>query len=777
MRNTIHNTLAEKFTPLENRHRRVVVINKKNKNGGSDQNYRHGTFLTGLIFYGIVAVLFLPLVSPLFLAPIGIVLFPDSFAKAIVFRVTVEILFILFLFSVLQKRRRHNYENRCENDVSVLLKPKLLFWLLAAMWFVIGLATLFSLEPRQSMWDLQYRSLGFFFYSHLFVFFFILIYFLRNQKVWDRIFSIIIGVAGMVSLLGILQWFGIYFKESYIEVTGLDRPGATLGNPNSFGAYLVITLPITFLYLLKSWRLWRLGNPVSKTILFGAILILEIIGLIVAGSRAAFLGFLTSLIILLLLYPFQKLFIKKAIWIVLICIILFLIIGVWTGFLNNLWIFHRFYNLLSDSGLTRLTAWQSGLKSFTDRPVLGFGPENFAIAFDRNYSPFFGSISGIEEHWWGKAHNFIIEWLVGIGIAGFAIYALVYSYLFSSLYKINRHRGDNNSAARERALSPRVTSAVLISLLGGYLIFNSFNFDVPTNLVLIFIIFGYSYFLISNSSNVASDPPNQREARQPRESEIIHNRQLIKNGIIASPTLLAIILGIMSMIFLLWNYNLKPFFINIEANKIETEFEARPEESFNNYLEVLGKQTYIDHDLSLRFYVQANKYADYLRRQGNNQKASEIRKILIKKLEKNLTLKPYYTRNYLFLGDSYTYLVALDPENKQENFNRAKNYYLKSIELSPKRQEGYLGLSQLYRSVGQYDESIKILNNVVELNDQYGPAHFWLAINYFYKDKMDNGKEELKKALNSGYQLPLENLKIVFKDKPEILQEIMDEVK
>lgn len=687
--------------------------------------------IENLIFYGVIAIIFAPLVSPLFLAPMGIVLFPDAFAKALFLRIAIEIIFALAVFSILKRL--------------ISVKINFLFWAFLFLWLVMAISTFASPQPHQSWWDLQYRSLGFFFYSHLFVLLFIIIYFIKDEKIWNRVFTAIISIGGIVSTLGILQRFGVYFKADYITVGGLDRPGATLGNPNTFGAYLVILLPITLLYLSRSIKIRPLFN--IRALFFGIIFALEIGGLAATNSRAAILGFLVSLVIFTLLHNFQKLWIKKAIFSALIFLIIFSIAGIKIGFLKDTFIFNRFASLISSSGATRLTAWQSGLKSFLDRPFLGFGPENFAIAFDRNYNPFFGTMPGLDEHWWGRAHNFIVEWLTTLGIVGFAAYLLVYGYMISHLNKIRKEMKNPHSAA---------TATMLISVFAGYFTYNFFNFDTPAVLTLIFILWGYSYFLINENVDATTK---------------------IKTVILPKIAKYGLIPILFILIFIFWRYNLKPFIINIRANKMEMNFLNDPEKFFNGYAKITEKSGYIEHDLNLRFYSSAIKYTSWLSQNGKIEDSIAKRKILIGLLEKNLRIMPYYTRNYIFLGDSYTYLITLENKNKAENFAKARDYYLKAVELSPKRQEGQMGLAQLYRSVGQYDESIKILKNTIELNEKYGPAHLWLAINYFYKNEIETGTEELKKAINSGYNLPLENLQIMFKDKPETLKKILEGIK
>ncbi|OWK27261.1 MAG: hypothetical protein US76_00985 [Parcubacteria group bacterium GW2011_GWA2_38_13b] len=684
-----------------------------------------------LIFYGVIIILFAPLISPLFLAPLGIFLFPDAFAKALFLRITIEIIFALAIFLILKK--------------PVVLKIKPLFWTFLFLWLAMAVSIFLSIQPHQSWWDLQYRSLGFFFYSHLFILLFIITYFIKDAKVWDRIFAVIISIGGIVSAVGVFQRFGIYFKLDYIAVSGLDRPAATLGNPNTFGAYLVVLLPITLLYLLRSFKAQPLR--IIRAAFFGIIFILEIAGLAVANSRAAILGFFASLIVFAFFYNFQKPWIKKAAFGALIFLIVFSFAGIKIGFLRNTFIFNRFASLISSSGATRLAAWQSGLKSFLDRPFFGFGPENFAVAFDRNYNPFFGTMPGLDEHWWGRAHNFVVEWLATFGIIGFAAYLLVYGYMISRLNRVRKKLKNSHSAA---------TATMLISVFTGYFTYSFFNFDTPAVLTLIFILWGYSYFIIS---------------------EYLETATQTKTVILPKTAMYFFVSVLFILIFVFWRYNLKPFIVNAQANRIEINFLNDPEKFFNDYVKITKNSGYLEHDLNLRFYSLATKYANWLFQNGKIEESIAKRKVLVGQLEKNLQIMPYYTRNYIFLGDSYVYLITLESENKTENFTKARDYYLKAIELSPKRQEGQMGLAHLYRSIGQYDKSIKILLEIIASNDRYGPAHLWLAINYFYENEIEAGIKELKKTMDLGYNLPLENLQIIFKNRPETLKKILESVK
>src|ERR1019366_6418035 len=47
----------------------------------------------------------------------------------------------------------------------------------------------------------------------------------------------------------------------------------------------------------------------------------------------------------------------------------------------------------------RFPAWEVGFKAFLENPILGWGPENYSVGFNKHYNASVGS------EWWDRAHN------------------------------------------------------------------------------------------------------------------------------------------------------------------------------------------------------------------------------------------------------------------------------------------------------------------------------------------------------------------------------------
>ena len=76
------------------------------------------------------------------------------------------------------------------------------------------------------------------------------------------------------------------------------------------------------------------------------------------------------------------------------------------------------------------------IKGFQERPILGWGQENFNYVFNKNYDP---GMWG-QEQWFDRTHNVILDWLVAGGILGLLAYLSIF---FSTLYYV--WRGKTNS--------------------------------------------------------------------------------------------------------------------------------------------------------------------------------------------------------------------------------------------------------------------------------------------------------------------------------------------
>ena len=98
------------------------------------------------------------------------------------------------------------------------------------------------------------------------------------------------------------------------------------------------------------------------------------------------------------------------------------------------------------------------IKGFKERPILGWGQENFNIVFNKHYNPLMD-----QEQWFDRTHNIILDWLIAAGILG----ALSYLSLFVAVLVLIWRRGTFTF----------VEKSILTGLFAAYFFHNMFVFD------------------------------------------------------------------------------------------------------------------------------------------------------------------------------------------------------------------------------------------------------------------------------------------------------------
>ena len=130
----------------------------------------------------------------------------------------------------------------------------------------------------------------------------------------------------------------------------------------------------------------------------------------------------------------------------------------------------------------RIASQSTGLQSVADRPVFGWGPENYSVAYDRHISV---ETSTTVRESFDQAHNKLLEELVTRGVVGLLAYLAIWSFVFVAVLRRARRQ-----AAREQVYTLLIGAALL-----GYFVQNLFLFDTPGTVVWFMLLLGYAAFL------------------------------------------------------------------------------------------------------------------------------------------------------------------------------------------------------------------------------------------------------------------------------------------
>ena len=150
----------------------------------------------------------------------------------------------------------------------------------------------------------------------------------------------------------------------------------------------------------------------------------------------------------------------------------------------------------------RIESQRTGFQSVADRPVFGWGPENYSVAYDRHISV---ETSTTLRESFDQAHNKLLEELVTRGVVGLLAYLAIWAYVFVAVV-----RRAMRQAAREQLFTMLIGAALL-----GYFVQNLFLFDTPGTVVWFMLLLGYAAYLETASDPLIAGVPARRRARPP----------------------------------------------------------------------------------------------------------------------------------------------------------------------------------------------------------------------------------------------------------------------
>ncbi|TET49141.1 MAG: tetratricopeptide repeat protein, partial [Anaerolineales bacterium] len=276
-----------------------------------------------------------------------------------------------------------------------------------AMLAVTALSTVLSTDPRSSLEGLLYPIT----YALIF---YLLLDLRRHARVWSALVNAVLIVAGIVCLLGSIQfawWYGD------LPAIARDNPAlilqgevplprlSVLGNPNILAVYLLLVFPLGVHRCLSVRRrparlLFNLGLAAAAPVFF------------LTRSRAGMVGLgaaCTVALLLTLRRPGRSRSIPK--WVIAIGVVL--LSAAASVVLSR--------GGLSPAGSTAQVRWESwrvALQVLLERPLFGSGPRTFASQLLRYWDPF--PFSSVHSH----AHSMYMTLVAEIG--GLGLLALLW---------------------------------------------------------------------------------------------------------------------------------------------------------------------------------------------------------------------------------------------------------------------------------------------------------------------------------------------------------------
>ena len=340
----------------------------------------------------------------------------------------------------------HGLAARAEVDGRAFLRRPLVAPVLV-LTAVIALATATSLTPWLSLTGSFVRLQGLYTWCAYVVVFLSIVAFLKEHGQLERLITAIILPSLPVALYGIVQKFGKDPMPWLGNVTA--RVASTMGNSIFVAAYLILTVPLTLVRLVRALR--AMNAVADEAPLFNAatmrvvgylvLLAFQLAAVVLAGSRGPVLGLLGGLFFMFLLLAVLRGERRAVIG----------VLGAGTALVAFLVAFNlpgsplaplrdvpylgrmgRIFETQSGTGKVRLLIWQGAADLVLSDPlraVVGWGPESMHVAYNPFYPPDLANYEARNASP-DRAHNEAFDALVTTGFLGLGAYVLLFRRVF-----------------------------------------------------------------------------------------------------------------------------------------------------------------------------------------------------------------------------------------------------------------------------------------------------------------------------------------------------------
>lgn len=653
---------------------------------------------------------------PLIVMPRSFI-FPFIVPKILVFRTLVAV--IAALYGLLWYMDPANYRPRF-TPVSI-----------AVLAFVVSfaLSTFIGTDPYHSFWDNHERMLGLFTILHYGVYFFVITSMFKRWSEWRQLLWVLLCAGSLVMAVGMIQ----VANPDFLLNQGSTRVSSTLGNPIYVGGYGLFLAFVAGLLMIKE------RNTVWRVI--AAILgFLAILGIFFSGTRGSLAGFAGGVVAAAIVYAIFYKENKKVRYgslggvlaIVLITIILFALrdnpVVLKIPGVDRL-VTTTFESVKQSA---RWIAWEIAWKSFKERPVFGWGPNNFFYAFNEHYNP--RSLDfGYGETWFDNAHNIIMNTLAVQGAVGLITYLGMFGVSIFVLLK----RGNGRRDIHIMALST--------GFLLAHLAENISVFENPTSYLTFMVWLAFvNSSLLFGTQNAGSEAKTVVSSARPIGSLAI---------------------GITGIVVAAWVFvfNVQPARANMRALATLQILNADPVAAVPYMEETLKFSSPHIDDIRSDVSRTAAGLVQSKFQQIGKENALKIIDIVAAANKENIPLHPLDVRTFMLASDISRLRAQIT--NSGQDVLDSEHYLEEALRLSPGRQQIVYALSDLKMALGDSATAEKLLQDAVAANPRISETYVRLAYLYFYL-------QMYPKALDTIAQAHLHN--IVFNDAEQgLLNQIL----
>ena len=625
----------------------------------------HKILANAVVLAGFVAVPFIP-----FIVLSQSTFFPFIVGKNFAFRIIVEIMLSAWLVLAFI-------------DPAYRPRKSWILGVFAVFLAIITLSAIFGENPEKSFWSNFERMEGVVTYFHLFAYIIVASTVLTVRDFWRPYLNLHLFAGVIMAIYGVLQWSG-----------GLDivqdgmRVNGTLGNAAYLGTYALFNIFLAGFFMVRGS--FTTAGERARVAIYGAIILLQTFVLYHTATRGAMLGLLAGVglsTLIIAIFEREKKVVRNGAIGVLVAVSLF--VGGFiamrdTQFVKDSPVLSRFaaISFTEKTTKSRFMVWNMAYEGFKERPMLGWGMENFNYVFNEYYNPKMYD----QEQWFDRAHNVFFDWLIAGGLPAL----LAYISLFAcAIYCIWR-RADELSI---------VEKSVLTGLLGGYFFQNLFVFDNITSL----LYFGTILAYIEGMSHTQVESGKSKvESKKTKEGEDL--TFMVSGG------------AVIFAFVLIYIVNYKGIMQNTTLIHAMSDRSAGPARNLELFKETIAYDSFGTSEAREQLAQLSMSGFD------SSKEISEIQSQFLSlagnELEKQAKKLSEDARYQVFAGSFFS---------RVGNPERAIGYLEKAVELSPKKQTILFELASVYYNSKNLAKAEEVFKRAYELEPKYDMAQKYYA--------------------------------------------------
>ena len=364
--------------------------------------------------------------------------------------------------------------------------------------------------------------------AHLLVYLVVIASVMNAEKLWQRLWIWSLSISVFFSLMGlaqILSWLPLNLGGNAGLAARID---VTFGNPIYLGVYMLFHIFLAALLWAQTGReRWTIVDrfliplaPLSglvisiiyaqgqlasnliavlfglyfvvaavmvfasfapRSVLLAIIILVDTSALFFSGTRGAMLGLIGGALLALILYAISSDASKRMRGATIAIITALVLVGGGlrlakdTDFVRSVVFLNRLASISLNDSTTKARIYNMGMawQGIQERPILGWGQENYALVFDKYFDPrMYGA-----EQWFDRVHSSIFDWWIAGGTLGLLSYLALFGAAFWTLF-------------RSSTFKP-VERSILVGLIAGDFAQNLTVFDNITSWILLSTVLGY----------------------------------------------------------------------------------------------------------------------------------------------------------------------------------------------------------------------------------------------------------------------------------------------